>query len=216
MDKKELSKICSRCNLEQSINNFSKIKNGIKLHSHCKACNKFYYKKYFDANKEKIKQRTKQYRKDNAEAIKIKKREYYDKNILMFKEKGRKRYLKEKETLLAQRREYYKKNIVKEREIRRLYRLKQTKDTLKSYQIKKYNLTIEDFKNLLEKQQGKCYICKGSSMPNKNLAIDHCHETGKVRGLLCHMCNRGLGYFKDNVNLLHDAINYLNMNKGQL
>ena len=45
---------------------------------------------------------------------------------------------------------------------------------------------------------------------NQKLSIDHCHKTGKVRGLLCKHCNHGLGKFKDDVNLLKIAIDYLN------
>ena len=74
----------------------------------------------------------------------------------------------------------------------------------------RYNITIEDYEKLLAKQNNSCAICystKGSA--NKRLAVDHNHQTGVVRGLLCDECNTGLGKFKDNTSLLTNAIAYL-------
>jgi len=75
-----------------------------------------------------------------------------------------------------------------------------------------YGLTLQDYENLLESQNGKCAIC-GSTNPGKvdaaHLAVDHCHETGKVRGLLCNSCNNGLGRFKDDPVILTNAVTYL-------
>jgi len=59
---------------------------------------------------------------------------------------------------------------------------------------------------------GSCFIC-GLDKDRRNLCIDHCHTTGKIRGLLCDSCNVGLGRFKDNTNLLEKAIKYLNDSK---
>lgn len=68
----------------------------------------------------------------------------------------------------------------------------------------------EDYESLYNKQAGCCAICGNhASQFASNLAADHCHTTGKLRGLLCGSCNRSLGYFKDNVNLLLNAIDYL-------
>lgn len=52
-----------------------------------------------------------------------------------------------------------------------------------------------------------CFIC-GTTVEN-GIALDHCHKTGKFRGLLCMSCNTGLGFFKDDLSLLHKAIQYL-------
>lgn len=73
---------------------------------------------------------------------------------------------------------------------------------------KKYKLSAEEHQALVEKQQGRCAIC---NRPVK-LMVDHDHLTGLVRGLLCTHCNRGLGSFYDNPNLLSKAINYLRRN----
>ena len=77
--------------------------------------------------------------------------------------------------------------------------------------MRKYGITIEEYEILLAEQNGCCAIClvvTGSD--GKRLSVDHNHETGEVRGLLCDNCNTGLGMFKDNPSLLAKAINYLN------
>lgn len=83
---------------------------------------------------------------------------------------------------------------------------------------RKYGLTPEDVAALLEGQGGCCAICKttnplgegNTSLKRTSFSIDHCHDTGEVRGLLCNTCNRGLGFFKDSVEVLSAAIEYLN------
>jgi len=73
-----------------------------------------------------------------------------------------------------------------------------------------YGMTEQDYDNLFENQKGCCAICKKPQEKlSKSLFVDHCHETGKVRGLLCHHCNSGIGYLQDNITLLESAIQYL-------
>jgi hypothetical protein len=74
--------------------------------------------------------------------------------------------------------------------------------------LRKYNLTKDEYNNLLEKQLNRCAICL-LEISGRNIHTDHSHTTGKVRGLLCQKCNMGLGCYKDNVNLLQKAIEYL-------
>ena len=73
---------------------------------------------------------------------------------------------------------------------------------------RRYNITLEEYNILFEKQNGKCAICNKKQI-NKQLAVDHDHNTGKVRGLLCQNCNTGIGKFKDNPKLLLKAKAYL-------
>jgi len=68
-----------------------------------------------------------------------------------------------------------------------------------------YLMSQEEYAIMLEAQGKKCYLCKSS----KKLVVDHDHNTGKVRGLLCDLCNRGLGYFKDNPDVLIAAAKYV-------
>lgn len=70
---------------------------------------------------------------------------------------------------------------------------------------KKYGLSKEQFQEMLKSQTNKCKICGAE----EKLVVDHSHMTGKVRGLLCHKCNRGLGQFNDNIPLMFKAIEYL-------
>jgi hypothetical protein len=73
--------------------------------------------------------------------------------------------------------------------------------------LRRYDFTKEQLVELWERQERKCAIC---SIPIlQDAPIDHDHETGKVRGLLCHKCNRGLGQFEDSLVLLQKAIVYL-------
>jgi hypothetical protein len=74
-----------------------------------------------------------------------------------------------------------------------------------------YGITLAEYDKMFEDQGGKCAICGNSDeVEGRRLAIDHCHDSGKVRGLLCGKCNRGLGLFYDNQELLENAISYLN------
>lgn len=79
---------------------------------------------------------------------------------------------------------------------------------------RKYNLTQEEYTILSKKQGDVCGICKSSETgyQTKYMYVDHNHETGKVRGLLCNKCNFGLGNFKDQIELLKNAIKYLRKN----
>lgn len=111
------------------------------------------------------------------------------------------------------------KNSPKQKEQRRLTSLSymRNKSEIKKHEYKLkyiYNMSLEDYDNLLIKQNNKCAIC-GTNNPGikniKNLFVDHCHSTTKVRGLLCNACNNGLGRFKDNIDFLNNAINYLKL-----
>lgn len=75
---------------------------------------------------------------------------------------------------------------------------------------KNYGITESDYLLMYENQQGVCAICFGkSTLKSGRLAVDHCHKTGKIRGLLCRHCNSGLGLFRDNAENLDRAIKYL-------
>lgn len=77
---------------------------------------------------------------------------------------------------------------------------------------KLYGIEPEQYKAMHAEQQGKCAICKEEPKTKRGLHVDHDHETGKVRGLLCHGCNVALGSFKEDVTLLNKAIEYLRSN----
>ena len=82
----------------------------------------------------------------------------------------------------------------------------------REWHLGQYGLTQKDYNYFLELQGGVCAICKSSYSGHprhQHLAVDHDHLTGKVRGLLCHKCNRMLGHVKDNFETLNSAVGYL-------
>ena len=72
----------------------------------------------------------------------------------------------------------------------------------------KFGINLKDYDRLFEEQNGLCPIC-GDAPDGKRFAVDHDHATGQVRGLLCHRCNPGIGYFRENIQILGSAIEYL-------
>lgn len=77
--------------------------------------------------------------------------------------------------------------------------------------LQAYGLSQADYTTMLERQGGVCAICKNPEKAQrfKFLAVDHDHSTNKIRGLLCHRCNAGLGNFNDVTRLLREAADYL-------
>ena len=92
------------------------------------------------------------------------------------------------------------------------------KEARRDYNLRRlYGITTVDYENMLEAQGGRCAIC-GTDQPggrqNNYFAVDHCHKTDTVRGLLCMSCNIMLGQSDDNINTLNNAITYLNEHAG--
>ena len=92
----------------------------------------------------------------------------------------------------------------------------QTKEyDLELHMKRAYGLGFKEYEEMLFNQNGVCAICSGEPPKNQHktrLNIDHCHTTGKVRGLLCDACNRAIGLLKDSQDLLEKAKQYLNAN----
>jgi uncharacterized protein YbaR (Trm112 family) len=72
-----------------------------------------------------------------------------------------------------------------------------------------YGITFEDYIEMLVEQDQVCAICKEECKTRKMLSVDHDHQSGKVRGLLCNRCNRAIGMMKDDIVILENAIQYL-------
>lgn len=82
----------------------------------------------------------------------------------------------------------------------------------------RYGITLEEYHSMLINQNGKCAICDrldSGKKANNAFCVDHCHKTGKVRGLLCMPCNRSLGQFNDDSNVLRKAADYIDFHKGE-
>jgi hypothetical protein len=99
----------------------------------------------------------------------------------------------------------------------RVFRKLQPEATKNIELKKKFGITREQYAAMHANQSGRCAICgkeesaviRGKTV---SLAVDHCHRTGKIRGLLCSSCNPGIGNFMDSIELLQSAIDYLRRN----
>lgn len=90
------------------------------------------------------------------------------------------------------------------------YRLNRNK-YLERELVRKYGINLIQYNEILKDQNSCCNICRiPQSQCLRAFDVDHCHSTNKVRGLLCNLCNIGLGSFRDNVEYLGNAISYLN------
>jgi dCMP deaminase len=94
--------------------------------------------------------------------------------------------------------EVYAKGNARYRERQRAWRLQDS-----------YGLTQESYTRLLDVQGGVCAICKRKPEEGQHLPVDHDHATGRVRGLLCHQCNRAIGQLQDDLKNLRAAASYL-------
>lgn len=74
---------------------------------------------------------------------------------------------------------------------------------------RKYGITLEQYDMLLSGQRGGCAICGREPRPDISLHLDHDHQTGQLRGILCFRCNNALGDFDDDISLLQQAVGYL-------
>lgn len=157
-------------------------------------------KQYYVVNKEEILKQNKQYKTDNKERRKIIDKKYRDNNKEILKQKGKKRYVDNKEEIKKYNRNYYNNHPEKYNKV------KSQQNSFKRH----YKITLEEYNLMFENQNGKCAICgRHQDELKRALAVDHNHITGNVRGLLCDSCNSGIGYLKDNVQLLQKAIDYL-------
>lgn len=143
----------------------------------------------------------KEYYKNNIETIKARARKHYNNNKKRHQENMTINYNKLKADPVKWR-AYLDKHI----EWTRQNPLKRKHYSLKS----KFGITLEDFQNIGENQNWSCLICQIQfEALSSELCVDHNHITGKIRGLLCKNCNKGIGCLKDNLTNLKQAVFYL-------
>ncbi len=140
----------------------------------------------------------KKWRADNAESIRQKRREYYALN---------------KENIVAKAKVWANANKGKTREYVKTWKAKNpeaVKTSRRKHLLRKlYGLAPEQVNQILLDQGGKCAICATQSSGKRGWHVDHCHDTQKVRGILCSNCNLALGHMKDSPAILRSAIRYL-------
>ena len=140
-----------------------------------------------------------------------KNRLYRENNPETVKESNRKWIENNRDKVNATQRRYTKRKPEKIKELWESW-YENNKERVKFNKIKRvYGITKEQYEHMLEQQSGCCAICSVSaeSQRDKTLVVDHCHSSGKIRGLLCHTCNTAIGLFKDNIDSLQRAILYL-------
>jgi hypothetical protein len=107
--------------------------------------------------------------------------------------------------------EWYEKNKEKQKTNAKEYRKKNPLSHFQSHIKRKYGITLEDYNSMFISQGGCCAICNTHQKDiEKRLSVDHCHNSGNVRGLLCNSCNTSIGLLKEDVGILNAAIEYLN------
>lgn len=139
---------------------------------------------------------------------------YFEKNRDILVEKMRTYYTENREKMNQQSREYYQRNkdeiLAKKTEDRELHTYSGWKRRLS-----KYGISEEEYYDLLEIQGGGCAICGSTDSrviegrAKDALSVDHCHTSGKVRGILCNKCNLGIGLLGDDLESLEKAYTYL-------
>lgn len=148
--------------------------------------NKHKGKAYYEENKGRIRTQSQDYRAQNRDEILARGKKYREENKEVIKERSK---------------DYTARSV----------------DKRKDYHLKKhFNMSLNDYNLMLQSQNQSCLIClRHESEFKKKLAVDHCHQTGKVRGILCHGCNKSLGSLQDSIENLQRAINYLNKSREE-
>ena len=144
--------------------------------------------KYREKNREILREKNKIYRKEKPETVKESNKKWRENN---------------RDKRDTHQRRYLERNPEARKET-----IRKSKYT----HIKRvYGLSKEQFYEMMKNQNDCCAICfaRKEEQHYKTLSIDHCHKTGKVRGLLCSNCNTALGLFKDNKDSIQRAIQYL-------
>lgn len=160
---------------------------------------------YSKTNRDKINKRQRLYRlknKDKTKEYNLKYKErtkkwYIDNNIIL-KEKQRQYKINNRSAISNRHKKYHKNNM----------------SSFRNSMLKKsYGITLEDYNKMFLLQKGCCKICnRHQSEFKRALAVDHNHETKKIRGLLCPSCNTGIGHLQDSIDILKKAIEYLEQN----
>jgi hypothetical protein len=145
-------------------------------------------------------EKTRAYRERKREHINKIKKMWLQKNPDKLKAMTKRYYDKHRDKLIIKSREYSIKNPQKPKTYKR------------KYQLKRYNITLDQYNEMFNKQEGKCAICKKHQNEiNKTLCVDHNHKTNAVRQLLCHTCNVTLSYFENYDN--KPFLEYLNKHR---
>ena len=198
----ERQKTCNKCGLTKSLHDFHRQHNSPDGHRYsCKSCANTNLSGWRERKKDHYRKKMKEWRERNRDKLKQ-----------QAQSPERKAYLKK----WRQRPEVKEKAARRLRDYRKSNPEKSAFTLWKSNLRRLYGVTPEWYFETLEKQGGRCAVCR-TDVPSKNpkvkrFAVDHCHETGHVRGLLCGECNVGIGKMKHDPEILRAALKYLSEN----
>jgi hypothetical protein len=143
----------------------------------------------------------KQYRQDNRAKISLRQKKYREEHkaeASLYNKQYRQEHKAGKAGAAAYQKQYRQKHKAKARH---------------GNLVRKYGIGLKEYDELFITQEGCCAICGTHQTElSRALVVDHNHETGEIRGLLCHKCNLTLGYVNDNIRVLVNAIKYLEKN----
>ena len=205
-------KICSKCKIEKDETEFKtskRVKPG--LTAMCKDCINKQQKQWRENNPETYKECQEKWRRENPEKSKNSMATWRENNPEKYKE-CQKNYRDNNVEKRYEDNNNWRINHLELRKNDRKAWAKENPEKIRIFKrkdkLKKYGLSLEEFEHMAKQQDNKCLICGG---PGRNdlLCVDHDHITGQVRGLLCSNCNTGLGMFKDSIEVLKKALEYL-------
>lgn len=185
-------KTCTKCGVEKDLDEYSPDKRRVDgRQARCKECCRLAAVQRYRENPEKYRDRKKQEYARDPEKHRDRDRTRRAADPDKFRERDKQRHRRNPDA--------------------------KTSSDMKS----KYGIDLEDYQRILKAQGGVCDICGSSETATlrgkvKRLAIDHCHETGEVRALLCSTCNTALGKMKDSPDLLRKAADYLEHHHSRL
>jgi len=222
----ERKKICPKCRTEKTINDFHKANSRYDgLACYCKDCVSKDHKIIYINNKEKILKLGKIWHENNKEKHAKLGQRWRKENLTRARELGRKTSAKRRATpeghaeSIFYTRRWARNNPEKAKEAHKDYykNNKERCDKLrrKSEVKRLYGLSDADYYSMIEQQNNKCYICGQS--PKKNaLAVDHDHQTGKIRKLLCSGCNHHVGIIEKGEDYLISLVRYLAEHESEM
>ena len=194
------TRVCTKCRIECSITHFAKEHPNRRaniLQTICRDCKREHWKEWYRATKMRPAWKVSDGKQCSACGIQKSSDKFRFKS-----NNGMKSGLSSrcKECLNLEQAEIRRKKV-RDGIPRKLYR--------DGYYLKKFGITVEQYENISAAQEDRCAICSSHSPIGRNLAVDHDHFTGKVRGLLCTTCNAAIGMFKEDANLVLLAYEYL-------
>lgn len=220
-----VEKPCTRCQRTLPIDHFAQNRAARDGHqSYCRECSYAASREYLERNAELValRQAQKLLEPIGADKVKLCRGCNREKPLLEFyahrgTKDRRATYCKEcARAYDVQRRAKDREKYVENLREWRAANVERRKELMRTWNLRLYGLRPEDYIAMYERQQGRCAICgeNGETFGGRRLHIDHDHDTGKVRGLLCGLCNTAIGHLKDSPTLLRAAASYLEVSNG--